>query len=176
MPLKDPEARKAYRKAHYAANKERILAANAAWKASNPDKAAASVRAWHEANPERVAEIKRASAERRPRQREVTPERKAYHAEWRRAHPEKLRQHLQNSRAKRALRVPPWFGELDELVIAEAHDLCHRLKGVTGQPWHVDHDIPLRGKLVSGLHVWNNINVLPGVENIRKGNRFTPGA
>jgi len=35
----------------------------------------------------------------------------------------------------------------------------------------VDHDIPLRGKLVSGLHVENNLVLLPLSQNISKGNR-----
>lgn len=44
-----------------------------------------------------------------------------------------------------------------------------------GEPWHVDHVIPLRGKKVSGLHVHTNLQLLPGVENVRKNNRFIPG-
>ena len=31
--------------------------------------------------------------------------------------------------------------------------------------------IPLKGKLVSGLHVWNNLAVIPASINLSKGNK-----
>lgn len=60
---------------------------------------------------------------------------------------------------KRKNRVPVWS---EDEAIREFYQNCP-------EGYHVDHDWPLCGKLVSGLHVLSNLRYLPALENTRKG-------
>jgi hypothetical protein len=72
-------------------------------------------------------------------------------------------------RSAKMNRTPAWA---DPKAIRDIYRAARALTASTGIPHHVDHDLPLRGKLVSGLHVENNLRILPGPENCRKNNRF----
>jgi hypothetical protein len=69
-------------------------------------------------------------------------------------------------------RTPCWLTKTHKDRIENEYKLAALLTKITGEAWHVDHIIPLQGKLVSGLHVPSNLKAIRGVENIRKKNRF----
>ena len=75
-------------------------------------------------------------------------------------------------RALQIQRMPQWFGELDEFVIAECLHLCRLRRQCTGMAWHTDHMIPLNGRRASGLHCSGNLQVIPSVMNLSKKNRL----
>lgn len=75
-------------------------------------------------------------------------------------------------RARKHHATPSWFGEFDDLVLLEAYDLCAVRKSETGIEWHVDHMFPLQGRRVCGLHIGNNLQVIPAAMNISKSNKM----
>ena len=66
-------------------------------------------------------------------------------------------------------RTPAWA---DRDAIEAIYDEARRLSQATGVPHHVDHDYPVRGELVSGLHVHQNLRILTGADNLKKSNSF----
>ena len=68
-------------------------------------------------------------------------------------------------------RQPSWLS-LSDVFEMECIYLYAGALNKVGLSYHVDHMIPLRGKLVSGLHIPENLQVIPAVENMRKQNTF----
>jgi 5-methylcytosine-specific restriction endonuclease McrA len=67
------------------------------------------------------------------------------------------------------LRTPDWSGAAK---IEKIYKLCEDLTATTGIPHEVDHIIPLKGKFISGLHVPENLQILPREQNRSKYNKF----
>lgn len=75
-----------------------------------------------------------------------------------------------NSRCSRAKQAR-FKDDFTKFITKEAHDLRVRRNNLTGIEWHVDHVVPLKGKDVCGLHLWTNLQVIPKLLNLRKGNK-----
>lgn len=72
----------------------------------------------------------------------------------------------------REKRTPSWLTADDFWLIEQAYELAVLRTKTLGFQWHVDHVIPLHGRLVSGLHVPHNLQVIPATVNRSKSNKF----
>lgn len=93
---------------------------------------------------------------------------------WEQDNPAQAAARKQRRRAAQQQRHAPWS---DDKKIQEIYDASIEISRITGEPHHVDHVIPLRGKndTVSGLHHQDNLLIVPKLDNLQKGNRFEPG-
>ena len=118
---------------------------------------------WRARNPGRAQELDREYYWRDPEKF------RAKTLRWQRENPEKSNALVARRAADRIKRTPAWA---DLKAIAAVYDAAARMRTETGVAYEVDHVIPLCGRLVSGLHVAENLQILERRANAMKGNRF----
>lgn len=74
------------------------------------------------------------------------------------------------AREQRCKQATPTWANKESIV--NIYKEAQRLTRETGVQHDVDHIIPLQGKTVSGLHVPENLQVIPSAENKRKAAKF----
>jgi len=151
------------RQHYYARNRKKQIAAATAWKRANPDKNLRAALKWQREN--------------RDKRRIITTRWRANNSEKiktstvarRLAAPWKWAAQVVARRCAKAARTPQW-ADLKKIraIYAEAA----RIQSDTGRRMHVDHVIPLRGKLVCGLHIAENLRIVPAEVNWAKNNAF----
>jgi hypothetical protein len=76
--------------------------------------------------------------------------------------------------ARKKFATPNWLSETHKRHIEAVYEHARECEMLTGDKYHVDHIVPLRGKNISGLHVPWNLQVLPADVNMTKSNKYDP--
>lgn len=74
-------------------------------------------------------------------------------------------------RAAKTASTPAWASKE---AMQDFYQRAQILTRQTGIKWHVDHIVPLKSRIVCGFHCEDNLQVIPYVDNLRKGNRVWP--
>lgn len=152
-------------KTHYQANRDVRLAQTASWSASNPDKVRAAGKKYREGNTGKTrAKALEYYHSHKAQQRERN-------REWYRRNPDWERAKMAGRRSGIKASTPRWA---NRNAILAVYKLARGMRQM-GLEVHVDHIVPLNHRLVCGLHVEHNLQVLSARDNSSKGNRHWPG-
>ena len=161
---------KTHRKLHYLKNKDKTLSQNRKYRESHMDE----FKIWS----------KQYILKTKSQKKEYDIQ---YNIENRDKIKEKNHKHYKNNiskynaktakrRAAKLQRTVAWADlEAIKEVYADCEEinLAARTAGST-ERYVVDHEIPLQGELVSGLHVPENLQIITNNDNLSKGNKFKP--
>lgn len=131
-------------------NKETVRARQRKYAENYPERRSASRLKWNSANRSRIARVT---------------------ATWQKANRAKCSGYWAMYNAAKLCATPKWA---NKFFISEAYALANLRTKKLGYPWHVDHIVPLKSKIVCGLHVEHNLQVIEGSLNMSKGNRVWP--
>ena len=134
-------------------NREKTLAAGRRYYYKNRDARIAVQKSYREANKERYA---------------------AKQKEWKQNNMDYIVAANAMRRANKMQRTPKWLTKEDKTKIKQIYREAKRLTAETGEQYHVDHILPLQGKLVSGFHVPTNLQILHWKDNLSKRHKYTP--
>lgn len=132
---------------------------------TNPEAVRATLRRYATAHPVRVREKnRRLRYLRGPVAAKKAVERATA---WAKANPGRAKANKANHRAAKLRATPAWAD-------LEAIREIYKTATLLGLGFHVDHIVPLQGKMVCGLHCEANLRIIPATVNISKHNRLWP--
>jgi hypothetical protein len=68
--------------------------------------------------------------------------------------------------------TPKWVTAEEKLAIRQLYIKAMELTRLTGVRYVVDHDYPLHGETICGLHVLANLKIMTQDENLKKSNKL----
>jgi hypothetical protein len=132
----------------YACSKERYYK----WHSNNKELRSENFKQWANANKDKRSSYM-----------------KTYLKSWKQKNSGKVNATAVSRKKWITLRTPSWadLEKIEEIYIKSSH-----VSKETGILHHVDHIVPLQNKLVCGLHVEWNLQIITAEENLRKNNKF----
>lgn len=118
---------------------------------------------WKKENREKVNTQAKKRREKNPQASRLSCQK------WRKNNLHKDAKRAQDYRVRKINAKPKWA---NDKYIALWYELASVEQQRTGKDVHVDHIVPLRGKTVCGLHCEDNMQLLFGMDNSSKGNRW----
>ena len=115
------------------------------YRIKNRERLAAYKKCWDELNKEKIQE------DSKKRYLAKKDQIKAYVSQYKKLNSAKANANKAKRKAAKKLRTPIWLTPIDFERIENEYKLAAILTKIWGEPWHVDHIIPLQGKLVSVL-------------------------
>jgi len=99
-------------------------------------------------------------------------ERRAHKYKYKEANSE-LYKALTSARKRRHRNATPkWVTKEEKLAIRKLYLKAIELTQLTGVRYVVDHDYPLHGETICGLHVLSNLKIMTQEENLKKSNKL----
>lgn len=147
----------AYQKQYAAVNREAVNANKQAYTRRHPDRVSEAQRRHHEKN--RVAISERQRLHKQKNREQIAARMRRYNAENR----GRVNALAAKYKATKLRATPPW---------ADLEAIRRIYEQASAAGLEVDHEIPLQGRLVCGLHVENNLRAIPAHANRRKSAKF----
>lgn len=147
---------------YYLSHQEKLIQRSRTWEDNNRTQKNETQKKWVQKNQEKRKQIIKKYYENN------TDKVAKATKNWKNNNAGKITFYASQRRLIKKSAMPKW-ANLEK--IKNVYDEAAKLRE-NGFDVHVDHIIPLKNKLVCGLHVHNNLQILDAKENLHKFNKF----